>query len=265
MNVLLLDIGNTCLKWLVPDINRHRLGVMTSCSYAGETVVSFLDQQWSALEGIDRVVIAAVGNHGFVKALEAYVQQRWGLCPDYLRAQAKGYAVINGYTNPAQLGIDRWLALIAARQLVTGPVWVIDCGTTVTIDRLEATGQHQGGLILPGLVMMMQSLDGGTEQLSCMLKPDGPGGSIKLEVLGKDTTTAITTGVLLALVAVIDRLCHAADPTVDSSSIIITGGDSDLISPLLAAKCLHYPQLVLQGAALMAGISVTIDKAEEIE
>ena len=59
----------------------------------------------------------------------------------------------NGYRDPAQLGVDRWLAMCAAWQQFPGSLCVVDAGTAVTIDVVAADGAHSGGLILPGVCL----------------------------------------------------------------------------------------------------------------
>ena len=59
--------------------------------------------------------------------------------------------VTNAYRQPECLGVDRWMALIAASELVAGDVVVIDAGSALTLDLLRVDGQHLGGAILPGI------------------------------------------------------------------------------------------------------------------
>lgn len=251
MKVLLVDVGNTRLKWAVLDQGQgqERLGPMASCEYADEDVALLLDRQWSALAGVGRVLLASVGGAAFTQALQRYLQQRWGFQAELLVSPATGWGVTNAYAEPQRLGIDRWLTLIAARRLAAGSVWVVDCGTAVTIDRLDAEGRHLGGLIMPGLAMMMQALAVGTAQLPA----DGDVRSDEVARLATDTTAAVACGVLTTLVAAIDRIIHDTAPLSDVAvTAVITGGNALRLQPLLAGRWLNQPQLVLQGMALMA-------------
>lgn len=279
MNTLLLDVGNTRLKWAVwaqaEGPAQGQLGSMSSCCYAVEDVTVLLNGQWKGLYPIDRVLLASVGGAAFCQALQGYVQQRWAVSVEHLTTPAAAWGVINAYAEPQRLGIDRWLALIAARRLSKGPLWVVDCGSAVTIDRLDAGGQHLGGLILPGLAMMAQGL-AGVGNLSMAARSHEPGrlsAGLKVAQLAQDTATAVDTGMLTMLVAAIDRIvAESVSPPVDAAAVItaevtavIAGGDAARIQPLLAGQWLHQPSLVLQGMALIAGMAGLEARQEVLE
>ena len=76
----------------------------------------------------------------------------------FIGAREKQCGVRNGYAKPAQLGSDRWAALIAAWHLVQRKCLVVDSGTATTIDTLSGQGEFVGGLILPGVELMQRSL-----------------------------------------------------------------------------------------------------------
>ncbi len=126
-------------------------------------------------------------------------------------AAASAGGVVNGYDNPAQLGADRWAALIGARGLHAGPALVVMAGTATTVDCLDAQGVFRGGLILPGLDLMRRSLARNTAGL-----PEACGG---YRVLPTNTDDAIVSGCIAATVGAIERMAKQA------------------CRPMLAAKC----------------------------
>ena len=71
----------------------------------------------------------------------------------------------SGYRDPERLGVDRWLALIAARERSKQPTVIVDAGSACTIDLLDSEGRHLGGYILPGLTAMGEALVRGTHQI----------------------------------------------------------------------------------------------------
>jgi type III pantothenate kinase len=170
------------------------------------------------------------------------------LKPEAVTVSASACGVTNAYANPANLGIDRWAALVGAHQHYSAAVCIVDCGTAVTIDLLTAEGEHQGGLILPGTDMLQQLLMTGTVAIN------DPGSSRFATLLASDTDAAVNGGAIYMVVAAIDRV--VADMTAGhagSVETLITGGDAGRILPLLAAPAHHDPDLVLKGLAILSG------------
>lgn len=242
--ILLVDIGNTRLKWA--EWESGRMAVSRSARHNGHALQDVLTQHWLDLSPPERLVAANVAGEDRAAALASWTKERWNVVPEFVVACAEGYGVVNAYRDPERLGADRWAALVAARQRAEGPACVVDCGTAVTLDALGADGVHLGGLIVPGLNMMRQALTANTRGI-----PDEPEGQVSL--LARDTRDAVTGGTLYTLVAVIDRVTE--DVTVELGGRlerIITGGDAERVLPLLTGPYRHEPDLVLQGLAVMA-------------
>ncbi|HEY4372689.1 MAG TPA: type III pantothenate kinase, partial [Burkholderiales bacterium] len=169
---LLIDIGNTFVKW-----GRYRVGLPTALDALIESERRLIDE----IPGISpafnryppprRIVISNVAGtrvrNPLMRAVERWpqVQTHWVVSSP---AQC---GVTNGYRNPAQLGTDRWAALIGARALLPDQaVLVVVCGTATTIDLLTPEGHFPGGNILPGMGLMLRSLHVATAAL-----PDADG------------------------------------------------------------------------------------------
>jgi type III pantothenate kinase len=145
--------------------------------------------------------------------------------------------------------VDRWLAMLAAWNLLRGPVCVIDCGTALTVDALDANGQHLGGLIVPGLGMMRDSLLEGTDGIAY---DSSAGEESSDSLLAHSTRSGVEVGSLYALLAFIDRVMTDLQQELgDEMQCILTGGDAAELAPLLAREVLQQPQLVLDGLALL--------------
>ena len=157
------------------------------------------------------------------------------------------YGVSNAYTSPERLGADRWATLVAAHHLYPGPSCVVDCGTAVTIDAVAGTGEHLGGLILPGLTMMRQALVENTQGIGRVATGD-------VSLLARNTDDGVTAGTLYALVAALDRIVADVAAELDGEvALLLTGGDAGMLLPLLQDSWQHEPDLVLQGLAVIAG------------
>ena len=131
-----------------------------------------------------------------------------------------------GYTSLETLGVDRWLAVLAAFEKTGRAAVVVDAGSALTVDIVNSEGVHQGGYIVPGVRLLQESLWQGTDQV----KVDQYG-SGEQPIPGVTTEQAVSHGCILMLVAFIERL--AAERRAE---LIITGGDALLIKSQLAVK-----------------------------
>lgn len=236
---LLVDMGNTRLKWAT--INDEQL-------ITGEPLLNaVLTQQtllklWQPLTAPTQLVIACVSaNQSLTLVMEVAVSLWADINIVRVRSQAQGFGLTNAYLQPEKLGVDRWLALIAARHFYTVPACVVDCGTAITVDLIDADGHHLGGLISAGLALMKKSLAHGTDALPFSDT------SHPLEA-ANFTEAAIYSGTLLAAVGLIEQVLAK----LGNVSVILTGGDAALIAPHLSIKAIVDPDLVLRGLAIAA-------------
>ena len=150
------------------------------------------------------------------------------------------------YAQPERLGVDRWLAMIAAHHQWAAPILIVDAGTAVTYDLLLADGRQLGGLILPGIEMMRGSLLKGTHIASAESEAlVGPWAT--------DTTAAVTLGAVQALAALAERLYdRLATEAGAVPELVVTGGDAEHLLSALDRPARYEPTLVLQGLARIA-------------
>jgi type III pantothenate kinase len=230
--ILCLDSGNTRIKWgLRQDdvwLDRGAMPVDGLAAFAPNT---------------DRVVacnVAGAAAQAAIKSLAARLDARL----EWVESQARQCGVINGYEQPQQLGADRWAALIGARGLHGGTCLVVNAGTATTVDVLGADGRFRGGLILPGVTMMRQSLASNTAQLPVA---DG-----NFRALPTNTADAIASGALAATLGAIERMFAplAAEPEV---LCLLSGGAASALLPHLRIAHRLIPDLVLEGLAAIAG------------
>jgi type III pantothenate kinase len=164
-----------------------------------------------------------------------------------IRSLPEQCGVVNGYRDPGQLGTDRWAALIAARALHQDPCLVVVAGTATTIDMLHADGRFLGGVIIPGLSLMRQSLNRGTAQL-----PDEDGATTRFPA---STPEAIASGTLLATLGAIDRLrAVLRDASGAEPRILLSGGAGPVLQPQLdiPGNVEWREHLVLEGLSRIA-------------
>ncbi len=246
---LLVDIGNTRLRWCCAEHGQCSAAVVQA--YDRQGAAALLQDHWGTLPAPRRVVVANVAGEGLARAVDEAARELWGLRPEYVKAGHRGYGVTNGYVQPAQLGADRWAALVAAHRLFTGVKFLVDCGTAVTVDVLAEDGRHQGGLILPGLTMMRRALLGGTSDLYIN---DEHGPSQGAGLLAHETSDAIKAGTLHMMAAALERFAQDLEAELSRGlTPIISGGNAAQLLPLIGGGYTHEPDLVLKGLLIIAG------------
>jgi len=247
--ILLADIGNTRMKWSLWEGGVHtRTGAV---AHEPALFARNLDAQWRGIAAPERVLVSNVVGTKVGDGFYDWVQKRWQLHTEFARAQKQGHGVTNSYARPDRLGVDRWLAMIAARQLISATaVCVVDCGTAITADVFDAAGVHRGGLIAPGLLAMCSALTRDTAGIGA-LQQDLTAAEAWLAT---DTQSGVLAGTRLAAAAFVDRVLADAQRNLNVPvSGVITGGDAPVLLPLLRSTLRHEPLLVLDGLAVFAG------------
>lgn len=238
--VLLVDLGNTRLKWAW--LGRSlKPGVM----HAGGL---------PPLRAADRVLAVSVASAAVRRKFVAEVRRQTGHAPFFVRSTTQAAGVHNGYREPWRLGADRWVALLGARPLAKD-VLVVDAGTAVTLDLLDAQGVHHGGFILPGLELMVASLferTGGIRRRAAVSGKSAASAraTVKLNKFGTTTREAVVQGALHAIAASVDGAVKKAGETLGRKPLVLlTGGDARQISRALCSRFELRPKLVLEGLA----------------
>lgn len=242
---LLIDIGNTNIKWAC--IESGKLGDSQSFTRKKTGIKSSLNTQWKSLSNVTAIFVSNVAGDKIEQQLTEWTEKQWQLTPKFIRSEHKRFGVTNSYAEPEKLGVDRWLALIAARQHARSATCVIDCGTAITIDVVTKYGQHQGGMILPGLSLMREALIANTSDIKDVHEESD------FITLATNTFSAIQSGTLYTVTASLERLIDDLTEQYNKRiRFIITGGDAELILPLLPTSIAHYPDVVLKGLAYYA-------------
>jgi len=245
--VLLVDLGNTNLKWA--SWTAAALGPVRSAPHREKSASDLLDECWSALPTPERVLVANVAGPALAEALDEWASAHWHRAPEPIRSAATLLGVTNGYREPGQLGIDRLLAMAAAHRRLGAAVCVVDCGTAITIDAVAATGHHLGGLILPGFAMMRQAIEQGTAI-------PRTGASAALELLARDTATAVESGPVYAVAALIERVMARLGSDGSVPALVLTGSGAARLAPVLEIGFEPMEHLVIEALALLAGDSI---------
>jgi len=245
MKVLLVDVGNTRLKW-ASSINGKIIGKNLFVWRPG-TLKESLGSQWYDLDQPEAVLISNVAGGAVRDTLSAWCEKNWKVEPIFATVEDVCCGVKNSYPEPEKLGVDRWLAMIAAWNSCKKNVCVIDCGSAVTIDVVNANGQHEGGMISPGLGLSGRALTDNTHALTVEERKSFP-------LLANNTEDAINSGCYHQLIGSIHHVLQKIGEQFSSDmEYMITGGDAELVMIALDINMSHEPDLVLNGLYLSFG------------
>ncbi|MDD2738986.1 MAG: type III pantothenate kinase [Methylomonas lenta] len=236
---LLIDLGNSRLKWAI-EID-GQIGPVTQMDYRQADFLQHIKLLWQLIESPDTVAIASVSELGVFSGLLKLCQSLWPQAKTLVPNSTQcAYGVKNAYIQAEKLGVDRWLAMIAAHNHYPGDKCVVDCGTAITIDALQASGKHLGGLICPGLNLMKQALASNTADLTFNTEPYQTN-------LATATKPGIANGVLLAATGLVEAAIRQLD---DSYQLIFTGGDAMTVAGSVSRPILLDQNLVLKGLSV---------------
>ncbi len=236
---MLLDIGNTNLKW--SWLENGCLGEIISVSHKEKSIEQLAAGQWQHIPVPTHTYISNVAGSELEQSLMEWITQHWEHQPIFVKATDQACGVTNAYQKPERLGVDRWLSMIAIHSRLPGPVCVVDCGTAVTIDVIGLHGKHLGGLILPGFGLMRYALLEHTAiQSDDDEELDGP--------LATDTESAIASGGLNAVAALVERIQQSIGKDLGAEiSVVLTGSDAERLQMALSIQSEVATDLVMQG------------------
>lgn len=239
---LLLDLGNTRLKWALEDQGRWQ----AQGAAAWNDALAMLAATWRSLPVPVAAFGASVVDAEREQAMAAKVRALFGREITWLRTPASACGVRNAYPEPGRLGVDRFLAMVAARAAGAGDCVLVGVGTALTLDALAADGRHLGGLIAPGPRLMQQALLGATAQV----RPRDDG---ELVDAADNTSDAVVSGCWQAAAALVERFVARMAPRFgEAPAVRLDGGDAAGLVPLLGLPVALVEQGVLHGLAVWA-------------
>ena len=231
-----MDAGNTRLKWAVVEDSRWLA--------QGASDYADLDAIQEHLATGTACYVASVAAPANERLLGGLLRSA-DVVPKWLKAEAAFGDVRNGYLDPAQLGVDRWMGLIAARRRTREPVLVVSAGTALTVDALSADGEFLGGIIVAGSALMRQALRHGTARVT---ETAGV-----WQAFPQSTADAVTGGVVAALCgAIAQQHAQLAEVAGGAPRCLVTGGDAGVLLPHLRVPAENVPALVLEGMDCVA-------------
>jgi type III pantothenate kinase len=248
MSILLVDIGNTRVKWA--SVRGARLSRMGAMEHGGDPAAMRAVIR-RAPAGVDRIVAVSVAGPRLERAISAASSARFGIRPEFIRSTREAHGVRNGYREPWRLGADRWVGVIGARELAPGKaVLVANIGTALTLDGVSARGRHLGGAIVPGPAFMVDSLLAGTHGIRRRARGDAANGGM---LFATNTASAIAAGARFAAAALIERAVEEGVRSLGARPVLLlTGGGAPQIGRRIRMRTRIVPDLVLRGLLVFA-------------
>ena len=239
MRILAIDAGNTRIKWGLHDGEGWLVQDWIATARAGN-----LFARWAKLPRVESAVVCNVAGEAVRRSLAA-AARRLVLPLRFVASRARQCGVASSYDRPAQLGADRWAALIGAWHLLHGPCVVVNVGTTMTVDALTGEGVFLGGTIVPGPDLMRSSLASSTAGL----RPRGG----EFAFFPGRTEDAIASGAINALAGAIERMQRfMREAGLASPLVVLSGGASGSVASALNLPVEVVDNLVLEGLLRIA-------------
>jgi type III pantothenate kinase len=223
---LLIDVGNTRLKWGV--LKSDRIVRAGSIDHDKLSKQGFTPLTTRLPANVDYVMVSNVAGTAFATRLAGVIGIHCGTDVHFARSEKAAYGVKNGYRQPR----------------------IVDAGTAVTIDAMDKSGQHLGGQIIPGPRLMAVALSEETNDIglpAATARDPAPG----MGLFATNTGGAVHNGALGAVCGAVERAAKTMRSAGLRPKIVLTGGDSSRILKQLDGNVLHRPHLVLQGLAHM--------------
>ncbi|MBF7689259.1 type III pantothenate kinase [Acinetobacter pollinis] len=240
MRCLWLDIGNTRLKYWITE-NGKTLEHFAELHLQSPADVLIGLIQYFKRQNFNCIGISSVLDQRNNQHIERTLQHL--KCPmHFVQVHQQYKKFICGYEDVSQLGIDRWLQMLAIAE-PNKNYCIVGCGTALTIDLVEGM-QHLGGYILPNLYLQRDALIQNTKGIKI------PDSAFSILAPGHNTVDCVHHGILLGLVSSIEKIMQQ-DQT---KQLVLTGGDAPLFANHLST---YNPQVVPD--LLLKGLQTYID------
>lgn len=242
--ILAIDSGNSNLKWGLFERNQW-----ATLNRINNDNISSINATWQSLKQPEIIIISQVSIKSIHQQIATQITKLWDTQPHWITSQSKQCGVTNRYEIPAQLGSDRWAALIAAWNRFYASCLVVNVGTAMTVDVLSNEGVFLGGVIVPGPALMQKSLQDKTKLLDTT-------GNNDFHYFPTNTGTAVYSGVIQALVGAIEKMnsIFIQKHGYPIKNYIFSGGGVTAILPYI-----DFPHIVIDENLVLEGLLLIAD------
>ena len=242
--ILEMDCGNSFIKWRALDA-----GVTVGGGVVDSDAALLAAVLASPQLHITRCRLVSVRNDEETLSLVASIAKTFGVAAECAQPARTAAGVSNGYEEFARLGLDRWLAVVGAFELAKSACLVLDFGTAVTADFVDAGGEHLGGFICPGMPLMRDQLRTHTRRIR--YDDQSAEQALLQRTPGRTTVEAVERGCLLMMRGfVLTQLELAREYWGEDFEVFLTGGDASLVRDMVPDARL-VQDLVFVGLAVV--------------
>jgi len=245
--ILLIDSGNTAIKWRTYDADFILLN-KGSILHA-DLGVFLVGDSWAKIK---QVYIADV-TAGITERLVLYFDAEVDIYE--IQSAKKLLGVVNSYEEPARLGVDRLLSVAQGYHMAGKACCVIDLGTAAKADVVDDDGYHQGGFIVPGLALAEKALLANTGKVRFSDDEAGFG----VTSFGVGTAEAVRHGNFVMILAWINATVNLFKALCPNGVVYLQGGDAGLFISESEHKMEQVQDLVLE-ALLRIAKELTLSK-----
>lgn len=242
---LVIDYGNTLVKAAIFE-NNNEIDLITTPELQISDLVGF-QKKYDPEQAIISSVV------GIPVPIKKHLESNFHFIE---LSHLTPVPIINNYRTPETLGRDRLALAVAASAFFPGQhTLVIDAGTCVTFDFIDAHSNYHGGGISPGITMRFKALHTFTKRLPLVK-------SQNFESLsGTTTEESILSGVLNGIVAEFDGIIGRYRDDYPDLKVLITGGDVNFFAKKLKSNIFAVPNLVLKGLNVI--LNFNVDRLQE--
>ncbi len=248
MNTLLIDAGNTRLKWgVLTDGAIQDTGHLLQADLA-EHGIAILTTRLP--RDVREVFVSNVAGPTFATRLAGVMSAHCGSEVRFARSRPEALGLRNAYQDVRQMGVDRWVAMVGAWTEWHRALVVVDAGTAVTIDAVDDDGQHLGGQIIPGVRLMASALGTATSDIP-IVEPADHATAPGIDMFGASTAAGVANGAVNAVTGAVERAISVLRSNGYNPVVVLTGGDASAMLRALAESPEYRPHLVLEGLAAL--------------
>lgn len=232
---LFIDVGNSSIKAAAYEPEIAKFGHILRYNNVSELTVY--------IEAASHVYLSNVGKHDIsadIRRICASTNTELFIA----ETQASAFGLTNSYSKPSNMGVDRWLAMLACMQRSEDKSFlVVDIGTAMTVDAVQ-NGKHLGGWIVPGIALSRDSLFKNTERVF------GNDEKTLLTAFGKDTPVCVSNGCNAQILGTLLIAEREMQKNIEKFEIFLTGGDKNIFKNLEIENLFECENLVLEGLTL---------------
>ncbi len=233
---LFIDVGNTSIKSALYDSSDDSIGLISRHSDINELN--------TLINGVSHVYLSNVGKEDITEHIRNICNSN-NSSLIIAKTQQSQFGLTNAYLTPSNMGVDRWLAMLACMKISSNKTFlVVDIGTAMTIDAVK-NGNHLGGWIVPGITLLKQSLCKHTARVFTDQEKSS------LTSFGNDTPRCVDNGCAAQILGTLLMAEREIKKNVDKYEVFLTGGDKSIFLNLDIENIIVRENLVLEGLTLL--------------